>query len=249
MIKEKYLTFLTKSLSYSSLRKIIMRKNSNKEPFIFNGEKLNYFFHSYNNFMLTVRCIEIPIVKYFINKYKCENMLEIGNVLKHYYDDFKEFSKKDTLDKYEIAYDVINMDIKDYKTDKKYDFICSISTFEHMDSDGGRNPSYEPIGENEVFTSYAFKNMDYVIDNFMEEKGVFIVTLPLDYCNAEVDESLRNKEYERFNASSCNIYVMKKLDEVTWEPLDDVSEGLNFSISSESTRVGEDLLCVMEIVK
>ena len=40
------------------------------------------------------------IIKYFLKKYKHDNTLEIGNVTKHYYNDFQIFNKKETLDKY-----------------------------------------------------------------------------------------------------------------------------------------------------
>src|SRR5438874_1202932 len=150
-----------------------------RELFYFRNIPLKYFFHSYNNFRVTERSIEIPIVRYFIDTHKPSRVLEIGNVTKHYYDLFKDFKEKDTVDKYELAYDVINLDIADFNPDKRYDFIYSISTFEHMDSDGGRNPEYKgkPAGK---FTSVAFENINRVLENILDKGGHFLLTIPLE---------------------------------------------------------------------
>jgi hypothetical protein len=200
----------------------------------------------YNNFRVTERCIEIPIIRYYLDKYPHERVLEIGNVTKYYYDKFRDFKEKDTIDKYEAAYDVINMDIKEYKTKDRYDFIYSISTFEHMDSDGGRNPVFTPKSKG-IFTSYAFENLNHVINNLLIEKGKFIVTFPLGYCNCEIDRSLYSQEYEAFKTNDLKIYVMKRVDELKWKQLKSVEEGKN---AKEDTRLKKTAyICIMEITK
>jgi len=221
-----------------------MKLKFNKH-FYFDSTKLQYFFHSYNNFRLTCRCIEIPIIKYYLNKFSHNNVLEIGNVTKHYYDEFKNFNKKDTVDKFEIAYDVINVDIKDFKIDNNYDFIYSISTFEHMDSDGGRNPDFVPI-ESELFSSYAFKNINRVINDLLLDGGKFILTFPLGYCNCEIDKSLYNKEYTRFNAKNVNLYFFKQINELTWKQVDVEVEQLD---KEKPKYPSVTYIVVMEITK
>jgi len=187
-----------------------------KKTFEFNGVTLPLFFHSYNNFGLTERSVEIPIIKYYLNRFPHDDVLEIGNVSKHYYDDFRNFKRKDTVDKHELSWDVINMDIKDFKSDGEYDFIYSISTFEHMDSDGGRNPDYIPIN-NKLFSSVAFANMDYVVNNLLAPRGKFIITFRANYLNQEVDNSIKNEEYKNFNCRKVNIYSFKRLNELGWK--------------------------------
>lgn len=224
-----------------------MKLKFNKH-FYFDSTKLQYFFHSYNNFRLTCRCIEIPIIKYYLNKFSHNNVLEIGNVTKHYYDEFKNFNKKDTVDKFEIAYDVINVDIKDFKIDNKYDFIYSISTFEHMDSDGGRNPDFVPV-ESELFSSHALENINRVINDLLLDGGKFILTFPLGYCNCEIDKSLYNKEYTRFNAKNVNLYFFKQINELTWKQVDVEVEQLTKEKPIYSPEDYMVYIVVMEITK
>lgn len=100
-------------------------KSLNK--FTFKGEKYKYFCHRYNDSWGNERSIEVPIVKKIINNYHCEEILELGNVLSHY---FKICH--DVVDKYEKGEGVINQDVVDYNPFKKYKLIISISTLEHV---------------------------------------------------------------------------------------------------------------------
>jgi len=227
------------------IQSLINIKMKYRDFFEFNSTKTPYFFHSYNNFSLTPRAIEIPIIKYYLDKYPHDRVLEIGNVTKHYYEEFKDFKVKDTIDKFELAYDVINIDIKDYLTKEKYDFIYSISTFEHMDSDGGRNPDYLPIDEDK-FTSHAFKNMDHVINNLLKENGKFIITFPIDQDNCEIDRSLYNEEYNKFNAKQIDIYFFKQINNYFWTQIQTDVE----TFSKEKPKSPKDkFLCLMKIIK
>ena len=96
--------------------------------FIFNNKKYKYFKHPYNSTYTNERAVEIPIFKDLVDKYKDKRILEVGNVMKNYHS-----FKHDIVDLYEIDEGVINKDIRDYKTDKKYDLIISVSTIEHVD--------------------------------------------------------------------------------------------------------------------
>jgi len=251
-LKNKFASIVLKPIfpiiNLKLIRRILDVKLQFNKYFYFDSTKLQYFFHSYNNFRLTCRCIEIPIIKYYLNKFSHNNVLEIGNVTKHYYDEFKNFSKKDTVDKFEIAYDVINIDVKDFKNDNKYDFIYSISTFEHMDSDGGCNPDFVPI-ESELFSSYAFENINRVINDLLLDGGKFILTFPLEYCNCEIDKSLYNKEYTRFNAKNVNLYFFKQINELTWKQVDVEVEQLDKEKPKYSPEDYMVYIVVMEITK
>lgn len=104
------------------------RKFLNK-TFTFLGKILEYSTSEYNLTYSNERTIEVPIIWDYVQEYKKleKNILEIGNVLSHYY-----VVNHDIVDKDENAPGVINQDVIDYKTDKKYDLIVSISTMEHV---------------------------------------------------------------------------------------------------------------------
>ena len=244
-MKKILIKLIDKFTSFYFLQKITQIKLKDKS-FIYNDVQLPYFFHSYNNFGLTERSIEIPIVKYLLDFYKPDKVLEIGNVTKHYYDLFKLFFEKDTIDKYEVAYDVINEDIANYLHSPKYDLIYSISTFEHMDSDGGRNKEYKKNNDSK-FSSIAFKNMDYVINNLLENGGHFIVSFPLGYCRGEIDYSFLKEEYNKFNIDKINICVYKKYDELNWSKITNIG---NITINTYGDKpTVPQYLCILDIRK
>src|SRR5215216_4478266 len=93
-----------------------------KKAFQFNGVDYLYFFRKYNTTFLNERAVEIPIIVDFIKKYKSKRILEIGNVLKHYFN-----FGFDIVDKYEKYQGVVNVDIIDFNPSEKYDLIVSIS--------------------------------------------------------------------------------------------------------------------------
>lgn len=186
-----------------------------RKTFKFNNYDLNYFFHSYNNFGITERSIEIPIIKSYLSSIKYNQVLEIGNVTKHYYDEFKSFINKETLDKYETAFDVINLDIKDYNPNLNFDFIFSISTFEHMDTDGGRNSDY--FEDHGIFRSNAFNYLDKVYKNLLKSGGKLVITFPLSYCNDEIANSFLNGDIEKISPTNYSYFIYKKISETEWQ--------------------------------
>ncbi len=202
-------------LSLKVLRTLVLQKANSVSCFEYQGVQLPYFFHSYNNFRLTCRCVEIPIIKHYLQTRVHDHVLEIGNVSKHYYQDFKDFKSKDTVDKYEVAYDVVNEDILTYQASPKYDFIYSVSTFEHMDSDGGNNPDYVPP-QHERFTSNAFAYMNRVVNALLADGGTFVITFPLGQDNCEIDSGVFNQEYQSFDAQSVKLVVMSQIDDLQW---------------------------------
>jgi len=63
--------------------------------FTFNGKEYKYFIHTYNPTWRKERSVEIPIIKEIVRKFKGKEILEVGNVLSHYYP-----VNHDILDKY-----------------------------------------------------------------------------------------------------------------------------------------------------
>ncbi len=223
--RNKFL-FLVNILSYfftvRSLFKIIKYKFSKAPSFIFNGTKLNYFYHSYHNHRLGERSVEIPIIRQYLEKTGIRSFLEIGNATNHYYTYFQDLiDTKIVVDKYEKGWGVINKDIKDYFIDNKYDLILSISTFEHMDSDCGKNPDY--VKGKSKFGTFAADNIFHVCKNLLNDGGIFILTAPLsphyEWNQTVFETGVFNKDL--LNVKSIKKYYMKKINEIEWQQIDE----------------------------
>lgn len=149
-----------------------------RESFVFNSTKHDYFYHHYNMTILNERFIEVPIVKEYLNDYLGENILEVGNVMSHYFDVKKEFSPNYTIvDKYEISPNVLNEDIITFKPQKPFDLILSVSTIEHVGKD--ETPA-DPKKAN-----YAIKK----IRSMLAPGGTFVCTIPIGY-NKNLEKSI-----------------------------------------------------------
>lgn len=160
-----------------------------KKKFNFNGEKLSYLYHRYNTTWVNERIVEIPIAMSFIEKYKGKRILEIGNVLNHYF----SFSH-DIVDKYETVLGVINEDAVDFQPDKKYDLIVTISTMEHVGWDE------EPRQPEKILK--AFENL---FKNCLSSEGQIVATLPIGY-NSFFDELL-----EKGKIGFSEEYFLKRI--------------------------------------
>lgn len=136
------------------------------------------------------RVIEIPLGVYFVSK--CTNpsvdtVLEVGNVLSHYYD-----YEHVTVDKYEHEKNVMNIDIVDYNPNIKYSRILSISTIEH-------------IGFDEEIKEYgkAQKAITKLL-GLLKEDGKLLITVPIGV-NPEIDEIVKTNKY------GFQEYFMKRI--------------------------------------
>lgn len=149
------------------------------------------------------RAVEIPIVMEMVRKYQGKNILEIGNVLSHHV----RF-EHDILDKYEIAKGVINGDVVDFKSEKKYDLIVSISTLEHV--------GWDEKPRDDMKIPRAIENLKTLITS---RGGTIIVTLPLGY-NTALDQLLNNgiirfsKQYHLVRISKGNEWKEASWDDV-----------------------------------
>lgn len=104
-------------------RKLFFKPSS----FKFNSRDYAYFSHPYNGTWMNERAIEIPLILEQVAAHSPEAVLEVGNVLSHY---FK--SSHLVVDKYERRADVISQDILEVDLPRKFDCIVSISTLEHV---------------------------------------------------------------------------------------------------------------------
>lgn len=169
--------------------------------FRFHGSDYQYFLSDYNDTALNERAIEIPIINRIVTQYRGKDVLEIGNVLSHYFP-----VRHTILDKYELGQGVINEDICTYAPGKLFDLIISISTLEHVGYD--ENPRRP---ENCIL---AFEN----IRRLLAKGGRAWITIPTGH-NPFIEEYLTNgtialdESYGMKRISQWNNWVECPVDE------------------------------------
>ncbi len=165
--------------------------------FIFQGENYNYFYHKHHMTWKNERCVEIPIIWKFVKEYHGKNILEVGNVLSHYFN-----VNYDIVDKYEEAKGVINEDAVDFRPSKKYDVIVSISTLEHV--------GWDEKPKSPMKILLAIKNLK----SLLAPKGKMIVTLPLGY-NHDLDTLLK-----KCKIPFTKLFYLKRVSRKIWKEVD-----------------------------
>ncbi len=110
-----------------SLLSVYYRRFKSGRSFTARGVDYRYFYHPYNQTYCNERAVEIPIVWPMVQQVPPERVLEIGNVLSHYFP-----TRHDIVDKFEQAPGVQNVDVVDFRPTQSYDLIVSISTLEHV---------------------------------------------------------------------------------------------------------------------
>lgn len=145
-----------------------------RRSFDFDGRQLPYLRHPYNDATANERTVEVPIAEQFFHS--SEVVLEVGNVLNHYHP-----FVHDVVDKYEMAQSVINCDVAEYDTDRRYDSIISISTLEHVGFDEPVRDPDKPIR--------AIRNLK----RLLKPGGRMLVTVPHGY-NPVLDAHLATSD-------------------------------------------------------
>jgi len=146
-----------------------------KRFFFFRSKRLQYLYHRYNTTWKNERTVEVPIIMSYIKNTKNKRVLEIGDVLTHYYP-----VKLDILDKYERGRKIINEDVINFKPVNKYDFIISISTLEHVGFD-------EKVKD----PTKIIKAINNLKENCLNPGGKAVITMPIGY-NPQMDNLLFN---------------------------------------------------------
>jgi hypothetical protein len=173
--------------------------------FEFRGKTYPRFFHPYNLTWNNERAVEIPIVWEAVQEHRGRRILEIGNVLAHYFP-----VDHDILDRYERAPGVLNQDVVAFAPKDRYELIVSVSTLEHV--------GWDEIPRQPGKFARALES----IRGCLREGGIALVTLPLGY-NPEVETALRLAE-----GGFSELYYLKRLDwhrwvEVPSEEMEDVA--------------------------
>ncbi len=182
---------------FSYLICICLYRNKN---FNYKNISLKYFMSIYNNTFLNERCIEIPIAMHYLNSCHHNDILEIGNVLSHYFN-----VEHEIIDKYEMAPNVNNVDIIDFSTSKRYRLIISISTIEHI---GFNEEDYSQNNDNlrQGNSSEMIQSTITNIVSLLAPTGgsTFLFTVPLGF-NPYLDQLIKEN---RLNLT--NQYFFKK---------------------------------------
>jgi len=107
------------------MRKLALAKAG--QTFVLGRETYQYFYADYNITWCNERTVEIPIIWRAVRENRDRKILEVGNVLSHYFP-----TSHLVVDKYERAPRVVNEDIVEFSPEQKFDLIVSISTLEHI---------------------------------------------------------------------------------------------------------------------
>lgn len=154
------------------------------KTFYFNDEEYTYFKHPYNTTERNERCVEVPIVWKIVRQFQNKKILEVGNVLSHYFDVSYEI-----IDKCEEAKGVKNIDINDFKPEEKYDLIICVSTLEH-------------VSENKKKLIDTFNHLK----NMLEIRGKLIITFPIGQ-NKSLDNLLKEGRF-----LPIDVFYMKRFE-------------------------------------
>jgi hypothetical protein len=132
-----------------------------------------YFLHPYNFTWSNERAVEIPVVWDAVRQCAGGRVLEIGNVLSHYFP-----VRHELVDKYERGRKVRNLDVLEVGGGEKYDLIVSISTLEHVGWDE------QPRDPEKVVRAVR-----HLTEQLASPGGRMVVTMPLGY-NPPLDRLL-----------------------------------------------------------
>lgn len=179
------------------------------KTFEFDKQSYQYFYHLYNKTWKNERGVEIPIFREIILAHQGKQILEVGNVLAHYFP-----IHHDVVDKYEVAPGVINQDIAEFSPAEKYDLIVSISTLEHV---GWDEQPREP--------AKLLQALDHLRNRCLAPGGSIVVSLPIGY-NSYFDNLLKigktpfTKQHFLKRVSKRNYWV-----EADWDSCRDAKYG------------------------
>ena len=99
----------------------------------FRGESIPLVYARHNVTWANERCVELALARRFLAGIPPERILEVGNVTPHYFG-----GGHTVVDKYELG--ALQVDIVDFESDRRFDLILSISTFEHIGFDEAGGP-------------------------------------------------------------------------------------------------------------
>lgn len=145
--------------------------------FTYRGQELPYLDHPYNETRQHERAIEVPIALAFMDR-QVGDGLEVGNVTGHY----SERPGLTVVDLDEKAPGVLNEDIRSWTPERRFDWLVSISTIEHV---GWARPWPHP----DELDAHAAAKSGRRLHQFVKRDGPMLVTAPLGF-NPGLDVAL-----------------------------------------------------------
>lgn len=151
-----------------------------RKKFKFGGVEFPYFVHPYNSTWTNERAVEIPVVLHFLGASVPSPMLEVGNVMSHYFD--LDHEVVDLFEKCRYR-PVINCDLLEFNTSLRFKRIISISTIEHIGWDE------KPRAEEKVVNAFT------KLRSLLTSDGKVIVSFPVGY-NHSLDQLVRESSID-----------------------------------------------------
>ena len=168
--------FGAKELVMKPLRRVlapVVIPRLEDSTFEYQGRTLSLTYHRHNVTWSNERAVEVAIAREYLERYAGKRVLEIGNVTSHFFD-----IRHLVLDKYETSTGpvrVINEDVVEYETDRRFDLVLSVSTIEHI--------GYDDDGDSRQKIPLAISKCR----GLLRPGGTFLVTVPMGY-NPFLDE-------------------------------------------------------------
>jgi SAM-dependent methyltransferase len=200
--------------------------------FAFQGADYRYLLHIYSDTWKNERTVEIPIIWDIVKKNCGKKILEVGNVLSHYF-----AVDHEVIDKYEKAIGVMNVDVVDFEPQNKYDLIVSISTLEHVGAD--EKPIYMPalapggrFGQDQPRNAMKIARAVENLKRCLAPGGKIAVTLPIGQ-NPEMDRLLEEGviAFSRLHflrrISKDNLWVETNDNNILWTKYNSPFPGAN----------------------
>ena len=180
--------------------------------FHLNGHSYRYFYNRYNTAWRNERTVEIAIFKAMLDQYRSKRVLEVGNVLSHYFRDIIPGRSHIVVDKYELAEGVVNEDVITYEAEP-FDLVMSISTLEHVGWDE------KPRDPEKVLV--AIDNLKKLV----KPGGELVVSMPVAY-HPPLDRAL-----EEGKVAFDKVTYMKRMNQYnSWrEVTAEAVEGVAFN--------------------
>jgi hypothetical protein len=153
------------SARYWRFARMMLTRCVRTKTFRFDGKEYEYLYHPYNRTWKNERGVEIPIFRELLLQHQGKRVLEVGNVLSHYFP-----IHHDVVDKFEVSSGVINRDIVEFVSEQKYDLIISISTLEHV---GWDEQPREP--------AKLLQAIHHLRSTCLTPSGKLVASLPIGY--------------------------------------------------------------------
>ncbi len=169
------------------LRKIIspfIRPFLTPRHFKYCGGLLSCYFANYNVTWSNERCVEVSLGRWYLEQIDGP-VLEIGNVLGHY-----GMNGHTVVDKFETGENVINEDVIEWQTDRRFSLILSISTFEHI----GFDDDADGRSAEKILIAIA------ACRALLQPHGRLVITVPLGY-NPYLDQLIEKNALGQDRAS------------------------------------------------